>query len=154
MFNFGSFWFWIKNIYFMYLGSVVFNREGLRLGSHSAWGVGCVFNCAGGLSIGSNVLIGPHVFIHTANHRFSDTGKLIREQGHVFKRVVISDDVWIGANVTVLPGVKLGRGCVVGAGSVVVKDVPAFCVVVGNPAKIIKRRGLVGRKELEAVCFS
>lgn len=112
------------------------------MGRGSAWSQGCLFNCDGGLTIGNNVLIGPHVCIHTTNHNYSDRSTLIRLQGSTPEPVIIEDDVWIGANSVVLPGVRLGRGCVVGAGSVVTKSVPQYCIAVGNPAHVIKERGL------------
>jgi acetyltransferase-like isoleucine patch superfamily enzyme len=62
------------------------------------------------------------------------------EQPHTYKKITIEDDVWIGANVTVLKGINIGTGAVVAAGSVVTKDVPNFAIVAGNPAKVIKIR--------------
>jgi maltose O-acetyltransferase len=135
-------WNKLKLIGFMWVFSVVFNREGLRVGENSGWGVGCFINAGGGVTIGNNVLIGPKVVIHSLNHVYRDAGVLIRFQGHVAKPVVIEDDVWIGAGAVILPGVRVGRGAVVGAGSVVTKDVPAFGVVVGNPARFVRFRGV------------
>lgn len=140
-------WTRIKEILFMYVGSVVFNRENLCLGEGSRWSLGCHFNCDGGLSIGKNVLIGPHVIIHSSNHNYSDIFTPIKQQGHTYKPVRIEDDVWIGANTVILAGVTLHRGCIVGAGSVVNHDVPEYCVAVGNPCHVIKIRG--GNKTLK-----
>lgn len=137
----GAVWNRLKLVASMWLFSVVLNREGLRLGAGSGWGVGCWFNAGGGLSIGSNVLIGPHVVIHTMNHVYRDSAQPIKVQGHVKRPVVIEDDVWIGASAVVLPGVRVGQGAVVGAGAVVSHDVPSYSVVVGNPATVIKTRG-------------
>ena len=83
-----------------------------------------------GVRIGNNVFIGPHVCFTNDKHPTA-TGdwKLLY--------TVVEDDVNIGANATILPGITLGYGCTVGAGAVVTKDVPAECTVVGNPAKII-----------------
>lgn len=125
----------------MWLTSTVFNREKLRVGEGSAWSQGCLFNCDGGLSIGKNVLIGPHVCIHTTNHVYQDKAVPIKFQGNTPEPVIIEDDVWVGANCVILPGVKLGKGCVVGAGSIVTKSIPSFGVAVGNPAHVIKYRG-------------
>ena len=135
-------WDKLKLIAFMWLLSTVFNREHLRVGKNSGWGVGCFINAGGGVTIGDNVLIGPRVVIHSLNHVYKDASVLIRLQGHVAKPVVIEDDVWIGAGAVILPGVRVGRGAVVGAGSVVTKDVPAFGVVVGNPARLVRFRGV------------
>ena len=73
------------------------------------------------------------------NHNFEDATQRIDEQGVGTKPVVIGDDVWIGANAVILPGVTIGRHCVVAAGAVVTKDVPDNSVVAGVPAKILKQ---------------
>jgi acetyltransferase-like isoleucine patch superfamily enzyme len=125
----------------MWVTSTVFNREKLRLGTNSAWSQGCIFNCDGGLSIGNNVLIGPHVCIHTTNHNYSNPKIPICRQGNTPEPVIIHDDVWIGANAVVLPGVTVGKGSVIGAGSIVTKSIPPYSVAVGNPARVVKRRG-------------
>jgi len=96
-------------------------------------------NCAGGVQIGNNTIIGPFVVIHSANHNFSKS-KIIKNQGHIFKKVIVGDDVWIGAHVVILPGVIIGDGAIIGAGSVVTKDIPSNCIVAGNPANKIKDR--------------
>lgn len=91
------------------------------------------------IKIGSNVLFGPGVYLVAANHRYKK-GQLISEQEGEQRFVEIGNDVWIGANAIVLPGVKVGQGSVIGAGAVVTSDVPPYSVVAGNPAKIIKKR--------------
>jgi len=97
-------------------------------------------NAVGGVTIGNNVLIGPKVVIHSANHKFSNPEIPITEQGHTLKPVVIKDDVWIGASTVILAGVTIGEGAVVGAGSLVNKDVEPYTVVAGNPARVIGER--------------
>ena len=85
--------------------------------------------------------MGPDVYILTQNHNFENTEQLIRKQGfRGIQPVEIGDNVWIGARVIILPGVHIGSGAVIGAGSIVTKDIPQNVVVVGNPAKIIKVR--------------
>lgn len=133
-------WMYLKNIYFMWIRSTIFNREGLRLGHDSAWNEGCIFNCEGGLTIGNNVIIGPHVCINTSNHNFTNSELPIRLQGWTNDAVNIEDDVWIGANAVILPGVTIGKGAVIGAASVVTKSIPAYSVAVGNPAHVIRER--------------
>lgn len=93
----------------------------------------------GGLEIGNDVLIAAHTVIIPANHTFSSR-KLIRTQHATAKGIKIGDDVWIGANCAILDGVTVGKGCVIGAGSVVTKSLPPYSVVVGNPAKILYKR--------------
>jgi acetyltransferase-like isoleucine patch superfamily enzyme len=92
-----------------------------------------------GIIIEDDVLIGSSVHIYVDTHNFSDVSRPISEQGFLpSKEVVIRQGAWIGANAVILPGVTIGKNSVVGASSVVTKDIPDFCVAVGNPAKIIK----------------
>ena len=118
--------------------NAVFSKD-LSIGDNSGVGLNCIIN--GPCSIGNDVLMGPNCVIYTVNHRFDSLDVPIRLQGDSEPRpVVIGDDVWIGSNVIVLPGVKIGSHSVIGAGSVVTKDVPPYCVVAGNPAVIKKYR--------------
>lgn len=96
---------------------------------------------AGTIMIGNNCLISQHVTIVSSNHGLS-RNFLIRKQPWCSKvnTVTIDDDVWIGANSVILPGVHLCTGAVVAAGSVVTKDVPAYGIVCGNPARLLKYR--------------
>ncbi len=88
------------------------------------------------VALGDNVYIGPNVILSTAAHPIDP---LIRTSGWEFvKPIVIGDNVWIGANVTVLPGVEIGANVTIGAGSVVTKPIPANCVAVGNPCRVLK----------------
>lgn len=89
--------------------------------------------------IGDNVLFGPSVVVVNDNHNFR-LGQLIREQGLNTEDIVIGNDVWIGAKAIILAGVKIGDGAVVAAGSVVTKDIEAYTIVGGVPAKKIKDR--------------
>lgn len=86
--------------------------------------------------IGDHVLIGPNTLITTVGHPLSALER--RKHLGIAKPVTIGNDVWIGGNVTILPGVTIGNNVVVAAGAVVTKDVPNDCVVAGVPAKIIK----------------
>lgn len=106
------------------------------------------FKCVGDVSIGKNALIAPNVFISSGSHiaksreliRYQDE-QFIRDHGFVFSEpVVIGDDCWLGVNSVICPGVTLGNGCVVGAGSVVTKSFPEYTIVAGVPAKVIGRR--------------
>src|SRR5690606_9978133 len=90
--------------------------------------------------IGKNVSIAPNVVIVGSNHIFKDPEVLIKLQGSESKGIVIEDDVWIAANVTILDGVSIGQGSIIAAGSVVNKDVPPYTLVGGIPAKLIKER--------------
>lgn len=93
----------------------------------------------GEINIEKNVLIGMGVHIYVSNHKFEDVTIPIYYQGHSpAKSVLVKEGSWIGANSVILPGVTIGRNSVVGAGSIVTKDVPDFTLVAGNPAKMIR----------------
>ena len=94
----------------------------------------CFFNVSNRLVIGDNVTISANVFITTTGLILDD---FPRKQ-HYSDEVIISDDVWIGAGVIILPGIKLKKGCVIGAGSIVTKDTEEYCIYAGNPAKKIR----------------
>ena len=92
----------------------------------------------GPVCIGSHVNLAQGITVTALNHIFKDSSRRIDEQGVSTKPVVIGDDVWIGANAVILPGVTIGSHCVVAAGAVVTKDVPNHTLVGGIPAKVIK----------------
>ncbi|MFM5035280.1 MULTISPECIES: acyltransferase [Aeromonas] len=93
----------------------------------------------GRVIIEDDVMLGSGIHIYVANHRFNLPHKNIIEQGHTpSKTVTLKQGCWIGANSIILPGVTIGYNAVVGAGSIVTKDVPPGVVVAGNPAKFIK----------------
>jgi galactoside O-acetyltransferase len=114
----------------------------LEIGADVGLNVGVMINadCGGRIVIGDRVLIGPYTVIRAANHRIDDAGAPILEQGHKSGTIVIEDDVWLGAHVTVLPDVRIGRGAVIGAGSVVSRDVPALAIAAGAPAVVLRYR--------------
>lgn len=93
----------------------------------------------GPVRIGNNVNLAQGITVTALNHNFDDTTKRIDQQGVTTKAVTINDDVWIGANAVVLPGVTIGTHSVVAAGAVVSKDVPPYTIVAGVPAKVIKQ---------------
>jgi acetyltransferase-like isoleucine patch superfamily enzyme len=97
-------------------------------------------NAKGGVEIGNDCLIAGGTKIWSINHCFRDPTIRISEQGYDEGRVTISEDVWIGSNAIILPGITIGRGAVVAAGAVVTKDIAPFMVVAGVPAKPIGRR--------------
>lgn len=113
--------------------------KGISIGDNSGLGIRCYIR--GPLEIGSNVMMGPDVKIITNRHNYANPSIPMRLQQHIAPlKVFIGDDVWIGANVIILPGIHIGNGVIIGAGSVVTHDVPDFSIVGGNPAKIIKSR--------------
>lgn len=131
-----------------YIGhDCIFSYSNISIGHHTYIGSKCVLQSAHGeIVIGNHVMFGAGVHIHGGNHVYDQVGMYmdeVRKEVGQDGLVLIEDDVWVGSNAIILGGshgIKLGEGCVVGAGSVVTKDVPAYSVVVGSPAKIIKMR--------------
>jgi len=113
---------------------------GISIGPNAYIGPNCVLFGAAGIEIGEAALISPGVVITSHQHSFRSDKTDIREQPLIFASVAIERDVWIGANATILPGVRLGHGCVVGAGAVVTRDVPPRRVVLGVPARVTDER--------------
>lgn len=105
----------------------------------------------GNLIIGNWVRIGTHVVINPGNHIYNDINTPIDLQPSTYKGVIIEDDVWIGAGVIILQGCKIGKGSVIGAGTVVTKNVEPYSVVVGVPGKVIKKRGETKQETLTAL---
>jgi len=107
------------------------------IGDHTR--IGIYNTIIGPVTIGSHVNLAQGITVTALNHNFTNTGKRIDEQGITTKQVTINDDVWIGANAVILPGVSIGRHVVVAAGAVVTKDIPDNCIVGGIPARVIKQ---------------
>lgn len=114
---------------------------GLTMGEHSSIGPYGYVGCSGRITIGKNVMFGPKCSLFAENHVFSDTQTSIKSQGVKQKGITVEDDCWIGSNVTILDGVTIGKGSVIGAGTLVTKDVPAGSVVVDKRVRTIKERG-------------
>lgn len=109
------------------------------VGNYSGIGVNAVI--ANGVTIGDYVMMGPDCIIYTNNHCSERLDIPMMYQGKTkTKSVQIGNDVWIGSRVTIMPGVNIGNGVIIGASSVVTKDVPDYAVVAGVPAKIVKYR--------------
>lgn len=92
-----------------------------------------------GISIGRDVMIGPHCYLTDGNHGL-DRDSSVKNQPMSTRPIIIEDEAWLGAHVTVLPGVRIGRGAVIGAGSVVTHDIPAFNIAFGSPAVVRRTR--------------
>jgi acetyltransferase-like isoleucine patch superfamily enzyme len=112
----------------------------LRIGDESWIGQQCFLNAAGDLTIGTRVGVGPGVKILTSEHREAGRETAVLFSPVAMAPVVIEDDADIGLGAILLPGVTIGRGAVIGAGAVVTRDVPAYAVVAGSPARILRHR--------------
>lgn len=113
---------------------------GLCIGNNSNIGPYNYIGCSGKITIGNNVMLGPRVSIYAENHVYDAVDLTIKAQGVAYSEVIIEDDCWIASNAVILAGVTIGKGSVVAAGAVVTKSVPAYSVVGGVPAIIIKSR--------------
>jgi acetyltransferase-like isoleucine patch superfamily enzyme len=112
--------------------------KGLKMGNNSAIGDYTHFGAAGGIEIGNDVIMGSYISFHSENHNFTDTAKLIREQGVTSKGIKLGNNIWVGAKVTFLDGCSIGNNSVVAAGAVVNGIFPDNVVIGGVPAKILK----------------
>ena len=111
----------------------------IEIGEDFYANVNCVILDGAKVTFGRNVFIAPNCGFYTAGHPL-DIAQ--RNSGLEYARpITVGNDVWIGANVAVLPGVTIGDGCVIGAGSVVTRDIPAHSLAVGNPCRVIRRIG-------------
>lgn len=132
---------------FIMHGSVlhVFNfrdlpHAGISIGRKCFIGELNVIRGQGGVTLGDHVYTGSLVQILAVNHVFDDPDVPIREQGITAQGISIEDDVWLASGVIVLDGVHIGQGSVVGAGSVVTEDLPAYSIAVGSPARVVRDR--------------
>jgi len=122
------------------------NGSRLRFGRDVHVGERCCLwagNSTGSITLGDNALLAPEVFITASNYGLAP-GTPIMHQETIERDVVIGADVWLGARVIVLPGVTIGDGAVVGAGAIVAHDLPAGCIAVGVPARVVGWRDPAG----------
>lgn len=110
----------------------------------------CYFQCNGKITIQRGAVLGPRVKMYSSTHRFHDAEYLPYDTVLIKKPIVVGENVWIGGDVILLPGVELGEGCVVGAGAVVTKSFPPYAILGGNPARIIGQRDEAHYRRLKA----
>lgn len=112
--------------------------KGLKMGNNSAIGDFTHFGAPGGIEIGNDVIMGSYISFHSENHNFSDTSKLIREQGVTSKGIKLGNNIWVGAKATFLDGCEVGDNSVVAAGAIVNGVYPPNVILGGVPARVIK----------------
>ena len=114
------------------------NDARIRIGNSVSIGPFCFFASKSNIEIGSNISIGSGAHLMAGGHVVNDPDTPIIQQSRTSKGIVVSDGAWIGSGTKLLDGVTIGRNSIVGAGSVVTKDVPPWTLVLGNPARVIK----------------
>jgi acetyltransferase-like isoleucine patch superfamily enzyme len=124
-------------------GVIAQKGTGITIGNRTGIGARAFLAGQGGIAIGDDVITGPNLQVFSENHNFADLTKTIKEQGVTKQATVIGNNCWLGGSVTILAGVTIGDGCVIAAGSVVNKSMPANSIVAGVPAKVIKNRDAV-----------
>ncbi|MCP4521834.1 MAG: acyltransferase [Cytophagales bacterium] len=117
--------------------SLVLHHKNIQTGNNSPIGIniGCYIQGKGGIKVGNNVRLGPHVGLISANHAPEDYDLWIK-----VKPIEIGNNVWIGMNSVVMPGVSIGDNVIIGANSTVNKDIPSNSIAVGNPCRVIKEK--------------
>jgi maltose O-acetyltransferase len=128
---------WIEAPFFCDYG------ENIRIGKNSFLNFNCLLLDDNWITIGKNALIGPNVQIYTAGHPLSAKDRIIKDPEERYltqtKPVSIGDNVWIGGNTLIMPGVKIGSNVTIGAGSIVTKDIPDNSLALGNPCRVIRQ---------------
>ena len=114
--------------------------ENMELGENISIHDFCYLDAVGGLKIGNNVRIAHNCSFITGQHRYDVADKTIYESGYKFDKIILGDDVWLGTGAVILPGLEIGDGVVIGANSVVTKNIAPYSVVGGVPAKLIVKR--------------
>ncbi|MEI7982671.1 MAG: acyltransferase [Bacteroidota bacterium] len=109
----------------------------IYIGDRTRIGLGCTL--IGPVRVGNDIRLAQNIVMSGLNHNYEDVTKPISMQGVTTAPIVIEDESWIGSNSVVLPGVTIGKHCVVAAGSIVTKDVPPYSIAAGNPARIMKQ---------------
>lgn len=123
-------------------GDKISNEPAIQIGNrcYLSFGISILGSSTGKVKIGDNVLFASNIMVTNENHGINPESDIpYMAQPLSIKDVEVSDGCWIGENVCILPGVKIGKKCVIGAGSIVTKSIPDYCIAVGIPARVIKK---------------
>lgn len=129
---------------------IINSPERLSIGKGTVINGYCYINAYGGVNIGQYCHIGKGLTIFSHNHNYQSSKYIPYDEIVIVRPVNIKDFVWCGSNVTIVPGVTICEGAVIGSGAVVTKDVPKCAIVGGNPAKVIKYRDVVLFEKLKS----
>lgn len=141
----GSIVLWCDNVTcgdkcYIYPGVVLWGPGEILIGNNVDLGFYSLIYASEKVQLGNNVLIAAHCYIIDSNHSIAKDALIREQKASVKGEIIIEDDVWLGAGVKVLSGVRIGRGAVIGAQSLVNKDIPPYAIAVGVPAKVIGYR--------------
>lgn len=112
----------------------------IEFGNFVSTGPNCYFTTKSFIKIGSDVSIGPNTYLIAASYEYHDLDTPIIKQKRIPQGIIIEDNVWIGAGALIFDGVRIGRSTIIGAGSIVNRDIPPYSIAVGSPAKVVKDR--------------
>lgn len=118
----------------------IFAADNLEIGDNVSIHPMCYIDATGGIEIGDDVSIAHAVSILSSSHNYESHDMPIKDQGCEYKKTVIGNNVWLGAKATIMYGKRIGDGAIVGANSVVTRDIDGNSIVAGSPAKVIKER--------------
>ncbi|MBC2717950.1 MAG: acyltransferase [Desulfobacteraceae bacterium] len=130
----------LKSFPLIYPNVFLTHTYGLKVGKSFSINSGALIDARGGVTMGDSVMVGPYAVIISSEHDFKQIDSPMSSRNHILKPVVISDDVWIGTHAVIKAGVTIGTGAVISAGAVVTRDVGAYQIVGGVPAKVIGDR--------------
>ena len=131
-----------KNLNIMKNSYLYANDDGyISIGDDFSMNTNSILGASHGkIVIGKNCSIGPNCVLRASNHSFDNPDIPFQQQGHVYGEIIIEDDVWIASNCVITPNTRIGKGSIIGAGSVVTKDVEPYSIMGGVPAKMIRKR--------------
>jgi acetyltransferase-like isoleucine patch superfamily enzyme len=118
----------------------IIRQDYLEIGDYVRIGNNCYFFCIGGIKIGNNVQFSRDIVIYASNHNYNSTAIPYDMSYNSKKSVVIEDNVWIGMGASILPGVTIGEGAIIGMNTVISKNVPKYAIVVGADQRVIGYR--------------